>query len=1415
MPPKKKAAAVPIDPSDLLDRTEQLLRQYDILRYQEDNFDKLLEIENELKQIRNQSNALSVDTEFDLYPRLGDDNFGQRLARKKEFYKSKYREYRDITPEQYEKHANGICNSAQSVFRLSPNQILLKNFLNPKTPYNSILLYHGVGVGKCHGRGTKILMWSGDVKEVQNIQCGEYLMGDDGEAREVLSLAQGRDMLYKVTGGGVEWTGNSEHILCLKYFGQNIYYEAETLLWLMESINPVTLEYMVVAAETQREIEYIRDIQQQHQVYEIPIKMFIKMPVTVREDFKAFRVILEGCKEGHALTLKCSPLKEPLDTRIAWLNEYLAIHCQVLSDGQWYIDDVIDETLVMCLRSAGYNVLEDRHGTTISKARELTYDITVEPCGENEYFGFVITGNHRYLLRDLTVTHNTCTAVTIAENFHSQFKNKTLVLLPTSIKDNFRRQIFDVSKLSSTLDPGDSQCVAQKYLNLIPDKKGLNKELLDKRVNKLINESYDFMGFMEFGNLVKGIADAAKKRHKGNPEAAEAALRLKLREMFSDRVIIVDEVHNARTEKAVTKKRVPPLLLKMLESAQNVKLVLCTATPMFNSADEIVQLLNYMMANEKRPQLEKSDLFENGELKDPALLARTCRGLVSYMRGDNPFTFPLRLYPSFNKDGQRIKKPPSIDINGKDIPVGKRLKTKEVVLSVMSDFQGERYREVKEQQSDEFESELNDDDIDDVDIESDEKKAHLSLPIQISNIVFPSGNHGKVGFQDCFNEVDGSGKGVKFEYKKSYKDILSFNNIGEYSAKLRSIAEYILNSKGIVFVYSYYIWSALIPLAITLEHMGLKINGRENLLANGVKEGMMTGTYSLLVRDPKFAVDLAKEVQDITNPQNIDGNKVKVILASSVVAEGIDFKRIREVHIVEPWYHQNKAEQIIGRAVRTCSHTSLPLHERNVTIYQHAAVLDRNTEQESIDLQIYRIAEQKQEAINQVANVMRDNSIDCQLNKGVSYFDPDVLNFRTRVDSSQGTKALSYRWGDRNTTYQTTCTHLNNSGSGANDDSTFTTDMYLDDVGYYADFVMNLYRKPDMSFDYTRTFTYEEIHDGVKLLMSNMDEDILKYTLNVLLNSGKSKEYLAFIGKKYIIMPATANFGYVTMKERHDYKPLLLERLVAKDEEAQVVSSEEETGDKQPNASPVAESNINILEVINERIVECRNKLATQYHQQFQTVIIDYVIDRLSADELNALFLHDAIPSNIKASLQRAGAMVELEVGKVGYRSSFKSDSWVWKVDGKLVKVPPVELSKHSRKIHNLLEKHIAKPHECFLDYHKTHGFQFKLLTNNKHSKGCVCSRTASNTREILIELIERRGFGYKGLLVKEDDNKEDLCFLLELSTRAVNDGDLLKRPLHYKDFIESSQKSKEVPNNSVAAPKKRGRKPKAVASNS
>ena len=76
-----------------------------------------------------------------LYPNLNDPQFNIKIAEKKEFNDTKY----DGSIYDIEEQAEKLCNSD---FELSTNQMFVRNFLSFQTPYNSLLLYHGLGTGK-------------------------------------------------------------------------------------------------------------------------------------------------------------------------------------------------------------------------------------------------------------------------------------------------------------------------------------------------------------------------------------------------------------------------------------------------------------------------------------------------------------------------------------------------------------------------------------------------------------------------------------------------------------------------------------------------------------------------------------------------------------------------------------------------------------------------------------------------------------------------------------------------------------------------------------------------------------------------------------------------------------------------------------------------------------------------------------------------------------------------------------------------------------------------------------------------------------------------------------------------------------------------------------------------------------------
>ncbi len=97
---------------------------------------------NKFRNIKELKEFESVDDKFNyLFPNLNDPNFNIKISKRKEFYDNKY----NGTIENVKIKSDQLCNAE---FELSPHQLFVKNFMSFQTPYNSLLLYHGLGSGK-------------------------------------------------------------------------------------------------------------------------------------------------------------------------------------------------------------------------------------------------------------------------------------------------------------------------------------------------------------------------------------------------------------------------------------------------------------------------------------------------------------------------------------------------------------------------------------------------------------------------------------------------------------------------------------------------------------------------------------------------------------------------------------------------------------------------------------------------------------------------------------------------------------------------------------------------------------------------------------------------------------------------------------------------------------------------------------------------------------------------------------------------------------------------------------------------------------------------------------------------------------------------------------------------------------------
>jgi len=153
-----------------------------------------------------------------------------------------------------------------------------------------------------------------------------------------------------------------------------------------------------------------------------------------------------------------------------------------------------------------------------------------------------------------------------------------------------------------------------------------------------------------------------------------------------------------------------------------------------------------------------------------------------------------------------------------------------------------------------------------------------------------------------------------------------------------------------------------------------------------------------------------KEQLSQIGPNNLYGQQMKVLMITQSGSEGINLKNVREVHIVEPYWNQVRIDQVMGRAIRTNSHTALPVKDRNVDVFMYVSVftpeqlrdnytLQKKDESMTTDQSIYNIATRKAKIIREILDLMKQGAVDCRLHNTQH---PHVKCFSYPVNIDEG-----------------------------------------------------------------------------------------------------------------------------------------------------------------------------------------------------------------------------------------------------------------------------------------------------------------------------------------------------------------------------------------------------------------------------
>lgn len=1027
----------------------------------------------------------------------------------------------------------------------------------------------------------------------------------------------------------------------------------------------------------------------------------------------------------------------------------------------------------------------NRYKLTPEYAVETSFDaIANEKCSLTD---FKLSNNQKFIknflspltpYNGLLLFHSvgvgkTCTAISIAEQYLVEPDAKrVLVILSSNIKDNFKKQIFDISKYN--IQTNESVlCTGTKYPDMIIDKKSITKEVLEKRINKLIKERYQFVGYKELVEITKRIMETVKKNER-NPDKHEQRYQEKLKDMFSDRLIIIDEAHNLRLPSENGKKQVSNVLVNILKQVENTKLVLLSATPMYNNAKEITYMLNLLLTNDRRSISFKGAFDKDGRLTDSGRksLTKAARGYVSFMRGENPFSYPFRIFPSINGDKNVITKYPGKDATGSPISKEDQIKYIELIGSQMSPSQKSVYESMKKVVISTEEEE------EDEEEEDDERVNDLQNTLQLSNIIYPSKDYGKTGFSKCFDKREKKEVKYKAQVVKEHGEFLRYDLIDKYAPKIKTILDYIIKSEGIVFIYTQYYWAGVYPLAIALEHIGFtkyKHGSNSKNVATGITidnkfDGKDRPSYIIVSRDKDISPNNDKEIADA----KASGDKIKVIIVTKVGAEGIDFKRIREVHILEPWFNLNRIEQIIGRAIRTCSHVELPKEKRNVTVYLHACKYT-DTE-ESIDIKTYRTAEKKQRTINEIQRLLKEGAIDCNLNISNLFYPLNKLNMSLNIITSQGKTIKNYQIGDRENSYicdygkcEMKCSSPVDLSKSNIDKTTFDPYFIIDDIDLYKKYIAKIFK-----LEYQKT--YEDIYSSLGI--GNIEHDVLSYTLQEMVDSKykflniKGRQgYLIYRGNLYIFQDAKHYETKLTLEERREMKKRSrLDFNVLR--QTQKISDEVE---KPKKKAVTTTTDADIYISLAQKFKDLQ-KLAEVFDIPNST-LLESIIDKLSFEEMEGVLTHPDSPNDfgLYDALKKSEIVILDTKGIPTHIYHHMDGSFYTITASGLKRVGPMEQAKISKSI-SLVEdklKYTNDEYKGSIEFSKKNEPNFKIKDNAK-TKGFVCHQTSSLTIDDLKKRLVDILPASEKILESAKYTKRSLCDIYELILRS-------KGPLVFK----------------------------------
>lgn len=610
-----------------------------------------------------------------------------------------------------------------------------------------------------------------------------------------------------------------------------------------------------------------------------------------------------------------------------------------------------------------------------------------------------VTPYENVLLYNDVGTGKSCSSITIAEGFKEYVNNmgkKIIVLVKNkNIEKNFMDELLSKCTREEYLDNEEYDIYME---NITYNGSKTDRNEIIHRATKTINKTYQFITYGTFINRVLGAKQFEKDQYGQNTKRVKKTETGSIKRKhikdeiknFNNSVIIVDEAHN------ITGNEVYTSLFQVLSNSYNYRLILLTATPMYDNSTEIFELSNLLNVNDKSLQLpignnllrpdstgesylikKKSNYINRSALKGDIYqiteygkqkLEQSLIGKVSYLRGNtetNPKTIDI---------GEPLIKNKVGTINIVICEMSKH-QYNTYLLALRSDLgQGSKYdmsSTIKKIESEENVSEN--------EVVMSKASSLYKNSSDASTMSYPKGKYGKEGFLSVFSK---SGS----KYTLNNKDILT-KALKEYSNKLYKLLQNITkNDKGNIFIYSNYVnYGGTYLVKQLLLHNGFYEYSGKNISEDKYYKSFIVFDESTSLKNREYY----KRV--FNSDENKNGKFIRIIIGSPIISEGITLKAVRQVHILEPYWNMSKINQIVGRAVRNYSHQTLDPSERNVEIYKYVSVYykdgNKNIDSSSdlkmffIDREKYILSEEKDRSNKIIERQLKTISFDCSLNK--------------------------------------------------------------------------------------------------------------------------------------------------------------------------------------------------------------------------------------------------------------------------------------------------------------------------------------------------------------------------------------------------------------------------------------------------